>query len=168
VYLFLHFRLANLYPHLQSLVQFRSFYNRTSAHHFGNSALGADLEYSTNNLHLIHVTRLTKMRLYKMAACIFPILSVFSFVLAAPVAVQGIREACADAVDGGKYAIIGSGKRAEVDVEEEDPLLAQAQQEPSLSSSSDLQSTPSQHQGSSSASNYASGTPPNPSFTSGE
>jgi hypothetical protein len=105
------------------------------------------------------------MRLYKMAACIFPILSVFSFVLAAPVAVQEIREACADAVDGGKYAIIGSGKRAEVDVEEEDPLLAQAQQEPS---SSDLQSTPSQHQGSSSASNYATGTPPNPSFSSGE
>jgi hypothetical protein len=47
------------------------------------------------------------------------------------VVVQEAREACTNAVDGGDNVIIGSGKRA--DVQEEDPLLAQAQQE--LSSS---------------------------------
>jgi hypothetical protein len=104
------------------------------------------------------------MRRYKIVACILLILSVFSFVLAAPVAVQEAREACADVVDGGDNVIIGSGKRA--DVQEEDPLLAQAQQDPS--SSSDWRSTPSQDQGSSSAPNYASGTHPNPSLSSGD
>jgi hypothetical protein len=73
----------------------------------------------------------TKMCQYKIVACIVLILSVFSFVLAVPVVVQEAREAYADAVDGGDNVIIGSGKRA--DVQEEDPLLAQAQQEPSSS-----------------------------------
>jgi hypothetical protein len=113
------------------------------------------------------------MRRYKIVACILLILSVFSFVLAAPVTVQRVREACADAVDEGENVIIGSAKRAEAQ-EEEDPMkywLAQEQQEPSSSSSSsDWRSTPSpsQHQGSSSMPNYASGTHPNPPFSSGE
>jgi hypothetical protein len=73
------------------------------------------------------------MRRYKIVACILLILSVFGFVLAAPVAVQEVREACADAaVDAGDNVITGSGKRAELQ-DEEDPLLAQAQQEPSSS-----------------------------------
>jgi hypothetical protein len=59
---------------------------------------------------------------------------------AAPVAVQEVREACSDAVDGGGNVIIRSGKRAEIQVEE----------------------------GTSSAPKYASGTHPNPSFSSGE
>jgi hypothetical protein len=104
------------------------------------------------------------MRRYKIVACILLILSIFSFVLAAPVAVQELRKACADAVDGSEDVKIGSGKRAEVQDSEEDPMkewLAQAQQEPSSSSSS-------QDQGSSSAPNYASGTHPNPSFSPGE
>lgn len=103
------------------------------------------------------------MPLYKIA-CILLILSAFIFVHAAPVAVQEIRETRADAVDGGNYLLTGSGKRSKV--EGEDPLLAQSQQEPS-SSTSDSQSTPSQHQGSSLAPNYPSGTHPNPSFSSG-
>jgi hypothetical protein len=49
---------------------------------------------------------------YKIFACILVILSVFSFVLAAPVPVREIREACADAVEGGENVIIVSGKRA--------------------------------------------------------
>jgi hypothetical protein len=76
------------------------------------------------------------MRRYKIVACILLTLSVFSFVLAAPVPVRGIRKACAYAVDGGDKVIIGSGKRSE---EEKQP-----------SSSLDWRSTPSQHQGSSS------------------
>jgi hypothetical protein len=79
------------------------------------------------------------MRRYNIVACIFLILSVFGFVHAAPVAVQEVREARADVVDGGEKVIIGSGKRAETEEE-----------------------------GSSSAPNYASGTHPNPSFSSGE
>jgi hypothetical protein len=102
------------------------------------------------------------MRRYKIVACILLILPVSGFVHAAPVAVQEVREACADVVNEGDNVIIGSGKRAEV-AEEEDPLLA-AQQEPSSSSDSTL----SQHQGPSSALNYASMTDPNPSFSSGE
>ena len=73
------------------------------------------------------------MRRYKIVAGILLILSVFSFGLAAPVPVQEVREACAAAVNGGENVIIGSGKRAEVQ-EEEDPKkqwLAPAQQEPS-------------------------------------
>jgi hypothetical protein len=80
------------------------------------------------------------MRRYKIVACILLILSVFGFVHAVPVAVQEVREACAHAVDRGKNVIIGSGKRAETQEEE----------------------------GSSSAPNYASGTNPNPSVSSGE
>jgi hypothetical protein len=94
------------------------------------------------------------MRRYKIVACILLILSVFGFVLAAPVAVQEVHEAYAAAVDGGENVIIrvGPGKRADVQ-EEEDPLLARAQQEPSSSSS---------------VPNYASGTPPDPPFSSSE
>jgi hypothetical protein len=104
------------------------------------------------------------MRRYKIAACILLILSVFGFVLAAPIPVHQVREACADAVGGGDSVIIESGKRAEVQ-DEEDPLLTQAQQEPS--SSSDWRSTPSQDQGSSSATNYARAFRWKPSFLSG-
>ena len=68
------------------------------------------------------------MRRYKIVACILLILSVFNSVLAAPVAVQEVREACADAVDASDTLIIGSWKRAN----EEDSLLAQAQQGSSL------------------------------------
>jgi hypothetical protein len=102
------------------------------------------------------------MRRYKIVACILLILSIFSFVLAAPVAVQELRKVCADAVDGSENVKTGSGKRAEVQDSEEDPMkkwLAQAQQEPSSSS---------QDQGSSSAPNYARGIYPNPSFSPGE
>ena len=49
---------------------------------------------------------------FKIVACILLILSVFGFVLAAPVAVQRVREACADAVEGDENVIIVSGKRA--------------------------------------------------------
>jgi hypothetical protein len=49
---------------------------------------------------------------FKIVACILCILSVFSFVLAAPVPVREVREACADAVEGGENVIIVSGKRA--------------------------------------------------------
>ena len=59
--------------------------------------------------------------------------------LAAPVAVRDVCEGCAGAVDGGKNVILGSGRRAETLGE-----------------------------GSSSAPNYASGTDPNPSVSSGE
>jgi hypothetical protein len=102
------------------------------------------------------------MRRHNIVACTLFILSIFSFVLTAPVAVRGLREAYADAVDGGRPLKIGPGKRAEV--EDEDPMkeqLAQAPQEPSSSLSS-------QYQGSSSTPNYASETHPNPSFSSGE
>jgi hypothetical protein len=89
------------------------------------------------------------MRRYKVVACIL-ILSVFGFVLAAPAAVQEVREARADgAVDGSENVIIGSGKRAD---SEEEPLLQSW----------------AKHQGTSSAPNYASGTHPNPSFSLGD
>jgi hypothetical protein len=48
---------------------------------------------------------------YKIVACILLVLSVFNFVLAAPVPVREVREACADAVGGGETVIIVSGKR---------------------------------------------------------
>jgi hypothetical protein len=109
------------------------------------------------------------MRRYKIVACILLILSVFGFVHAAPVPVQGVREACVDAVDGGENVIIESGKRAEQPelAEEEVPLLQSwAQQQ--ASASEYWQSTPWRNQGPSSVPNYASGTVPNPSFSSGE
>jgi len=49
---------------------------------------------------------------YKIGAWILLILSVFSFVLAAPVPVREVREACTDAVEGGENVIIVSEKRA--------------------------------------------------------
>jgi hypothetical protein len=76
------------------------------------------------------------MRRYKIVAILL-ILSVISFVLAAPVAVQ-VREACADAMDGGENVIIGSKKRAGEG--DSDPLIPQAQRGPS--SSSPLWSSP--------------------------
>ncbi|KAF8486549.1 hypothetical protein F5888DRAFT_1825122, partial [Russula emetica] len=88
------------------------------------------------------------------------ILSVFNFVpvLAFPVPVQEVREACADVADGSEDVIIMSGKRAE---EGEDPSSGyhgstQASLGPgsmlvqSLTSSQDLAGSPS-------TSNYASG-----------
>jgi hypothetical protein len=83
------------------------------------------------------------MRRFKIFAWILLILSVISFVLAASVAVQEVREACTDAVGGGDNVTIERGKRADNEVPP---------------------SSPSQHQGSSSAPN----TDPNPSFSSGE
>ena len=93
------------------------------------------------------------MRRYKIVTCILLILSLFGFVLAAPVTTQEVREACADAVDGEENVVIrvGPGKRA--DIQEEEDLFARAQQGPSSSSL---------------APNYASGTPPDPSSSSGE
>lgn len=95
------------------------------------------------------------MRRYKIVTCILLILSLFGFVLAAPVAIQEVREACADAVDEGENVIIQvgpvAGKRA--DIQEEEDLFARAQQGPSSSSP---------------APNYASGTPPDPSSSPGE
>ena len=93
------------------------------------------------------------MRRYKIVTCILLILSLFGFVLAAPVTTQEVREACADAVDGDENVVIrvGPGKRA--DIQEEEDLFARAQQGPSSSSL---------------APNYASGTPPDPSSSSGE
>jgi hypothetical protein len=102
------------------------------------------------------------MRRYKIVARILLILSVFSFVLAVPIAVRGVREAYTDAVDEGGDVIIGLGKRGGGD--DKKPLLAQ---ENGLSSSSGWLA-PSQHQESSLASTYASGADPNPSVSSGK
>jgi hypothetical protein len=101
------------------------------------------------------VTHPTKMRRYKIVASILLILSVFSFVLAAPIAVREVREACTNGVDGEKNILIGSstGKRAQPG-EDREPLLAPVE-EPL--SSSGRWSSPSQQLGSSSAPNYASG-----------
>ncbi|KAI0283679.1 hypothetical protein BGY98DRAFT_951274 [Russula aff. rugulosa BPL654] len=85
------------------------------------------------------------MRRYKIVTCIL-ILSVFSVVLAAPVAVQEVREAGADAVDGGDEVIIGLGKRTGGQEEESQLPL----------------------QGSTSIPNDESRTRPNPSFSPGE
>ncbi|KAN0114049.1 hypothetical protein V8E52_007025 [Russula decolorans] len=49
---------------------------------------------------------------YKTVACILLILSIFSFVLPTPIPVREVREACADAVEGGENVKIVSGKRA--------------------------------------------------------
>ena len=112
------------------------------------------------------------MRRYKIVACILLILSVSSFVPAAPVAVQEVRKVGTDAVDGGdKFTVglfrneesalhavkvmIGSGKRAE---EEPEP---NPEPEPESSPSSQLQ-------GSTSTPNYASRTRPNRPFSPGE
>jgi hypothetical protein len=102
------------------------------------------------------------MRRYKTITCILLILSVFSFVLAAPLAVREVDKASADGVD----VKIGLGKRA--DVQEEDRVknwLDQAQQKPSEEVP---WSTQSQRQGSSLAPTYASGTHPNPPSSPGE
>jgi len=101
------------------------------------------------------------MRRYKIVACILLIFSVFGFVLAAPAVVQEVREACADAVDGGDNVIIGSGKRAE----DEEPLSAQPLPEQELTSSNSW-STPAQR--SSTAPEFARMIQPSPSFSSGE
>ena len=105
------------------------------------------------------------MRRCNIAACILLTLSVFSFVLAAPVAVREAGKTCVDGVD----VNVGLGKR--VDVQEEDRFkkwlddLDQAQQEPSEEVP---WSTPSQGQSSSLAPTYASGTHPNPPSSPGE
>jgi hypothetical protein len=111
------------------------------------------------------VTYPTEMRRYKIVACILLILSVFGFVLAAPVAVQEVREARVDAVGGGENVIIGSRKRGDSE-DDAEPLLkswAKTQQQ----ASSYLSSAPWKGS-SSSAPNYASGTRLNPSFSSGK
>jgi hypothetical protein len=69
---------------------------------------------------------------YTIVACILLILSVFSFVLAAPVAVQEVREACTDAVAGGDKVITGLGKRAD----EPPPLPPSSPPRPSTSTPS--------------------------------
>jgi hypothetical protein len=98
---------------------------------------------------------------YKTVACILLLLSVFGFVLAAPVAIQEVREAHADAVGGRENVIIGPGKRGGGD---DEPLMQSwEQQEKDMSS---YWST-APWRGSSSAPKYASGTRPNPSFSSG-
>ena len=65
------------------------------------------------------------MHRYKLVAHILVILSVFSFVpvLAAPIAIQEVREPCADVADGdnSEDVIIVSGERAE---EGQDPWTA--------------------------------------------
>jgi hypothetical protein len=61
------------------------------------------------------------MRRYKIVTCIFLILSIFSFVLAAPVAVREVREACTNEVGGGDNLKNGLGKRIG---EEEESSLA--------------------------------------------
>ncbi|KAI0283675.1 hypothetical protein BGY98DRAFT_951257 [Russula aff. rugulosa BPL654] len=95
------------------------------------------------------------MRRYKIVASILLILSVFSFVLAAPIAVREVREACTNGVDGEKNILIGSSTRKRAQPgEDREPLLAQVE-EPL--SSSGRWSSPSQQLGSSSAPNYASG-----------
>lgn len=94
---------------------------------------------------------------YKLVACIL-ILSVFSFVLAAPVPVQEVREACANAMEGNDDVIIVSEKRASGSglgqVEEESDLYP-----PELSDTESRTSTPSPPQ-SPSASVDASGNHP--------
>ena len=76
---------------------------------------------------------------YKIVACILLILSVFSFVLAAPVTVQEAHEARIDAVDRVRNVTIGSRKRAK-----EDESLAEEQ---GPSSSSYSWPLPSKYQG---------------------
>jgi hypothetical protein len=102
------------------------------------------------------------MRRHKLVVHILVILSVFNFlvVLAAPVPVQEVREACADVVDGGEDVIIMSRKRAE---KMDHPWsghhgLTQASPRSDSESDSDYPSTSLQHPpGLPSTSNYASG-----------
>ena len=128
---------------------------------------------------------------YKIVAWIFLILSVFSFVLAAPVAVQEVREAYTNAVDGGDNVKTGFWKRnggdgplsmtAQQEAGGDGSLSTEAQQEAggdgSLSTKAQQGAedswlwrvwTPSQHQELSSEPNYASGDHLNPSFSSSE
>jgi hypothetical protein len=84
---------------------------------------------------------------YKIVACIL-ILSVFSLVLAAPVTVREVREACTDAMEGEEEVIIVSEKRAPRGYEGD-----------SVSDLSDTEWAPSSSQ-SSSTPGYASGTRP--------
>ena len=105
------------------------------------------------------------MRRYKTIAFILLMLSVFNSVLAAPVAVREVREAFSDAVDGDDNVTIGLAKH----VREEDPLFARAQQEEeSLSPDWFWNVRKPSEQGPSSAPTSASGTHPNPSFSSGD
>ena len=91
------------------------------------------------------------MRRFKIVACALFILSFFSFVLAAPVAVRNARGAyTTDAVGGGNGVVVRSEKRGG----EGDSLLGQ---EKGPSSSSEFWSKPSQYQGSSSSPNYYEG-----------
>jgi len=99
------------------------------------------------------------MRRYKLAGHILVFLSVFNFVpvLAAPVAVQEMLEACADVADGGEEVIIVSGRRVE---EEEDAWSGYhglTQASPSSGSESNYLSTSSQHPRGSSTSDSSSG-----------
>jgi len=72
---------------------------------------------------------------YKIVACILLILSSSSFVLAAPVAVREVREACADAVEGGENLIIVTGKRAPGAYEADSDSDTEGRTSPSQSSS---------------------------------
>src|SRR6266446_2477304 len=110
----------------------------------------------------------------KIVVRILLIVSVFKFVLAAPAAVRDVREAWADAVDGGEDVITALGKRTQQGElyppwpaqQDSGSLLRGSQHQgdlyppspPPQDSGSLLRG--SQHQGSSSGSNYASGTHP--------
>ena len=100
------------------------------------------------------------MRQYKIVARVLLILSVFSFVLAAPIAVREVREVYKDVVARGNNVIIGLGKRVKDLDGDTEPLLPQ---EHGPSSSTDWL-TPSQFQESSSV--PTSGADPKPSFSS--
>jgi hypothetical protein len=97
------------------------------------------------------------MRPYKIVARILLILSVFSLVLAAPIAVREVRGARADAVDRDNNVIIEVGKRGGA----VDPPVAS-------SSPSWFWKVWNPSPKSSSAPNDGSGTRPNPSSSSGE
>ena len=92
------------------------------------------------------------MRRYKLAVHILVLLSVLSFVpvLAAPIPVREVREACADVADGGEDVITVMGKRA---AKEKDSLSWSTQASPRSRSESDYLST---SQGSSPTSGDAS------------
>src|SRR6266478_3325958 len=116
----------------------------------------------------------------KIVVRILLIVSVFNFVLAAPAAVRDVREAWADAVDGGEDVITALGKRTQQGElyppspppQDSGSLLRDSQHQgdlyppspPQQDSGSESGSGSllrgSQHQGSSSASNYASGSHP--------
>ncbi|KAF8491594.1 hypothetical protein F5888DRAFT_1807321 [Russula emetica] len=100
------------------------------------------------------------MRRYKLAVHILVILSVFNFVpvLAFPVPVQEVREACADVADGSEDVIIVSGKRAEEGEDSSSGYHGLTQASPGPGSMSVQSLTSSQDPaGSPSTSNYASG-----------